>query len=577
MIRKKYNQLSVKIIILLAFSIFIICIFYAMMFSSYYGKYEDKIVGEESVSTLHSLDASIETIIGTANEYSKILIADDVIQGQMQKGDLFGDISGQSNVIHKIYAMLQFSNGVDAIWLIDGKNQKLTVGSNVNTSVVSEIEKYDKIADQGGQYSILCSRDGDKRHLSLVRTYTSLEDFKNLGLISVDISYEYFDKMISSVIDLEEETLFVLNDKNELLYQGGSLVQRGQIWKDISLFEGEQDDFIERKLINNRMYMITCVKSNVNKWKILRYTPLHKKKDCSDIVKYNVLLILCSGMLILFAAGIVSILLTRPIQKLLSCMAETEEGKFRRTDYEPILDEFKELFHGYNHMVDQIERLLKETVERQRRIRQVELNEIQEQMKPHFLYNTLDSIQALALMGKTDKVCEVVEALGDFYRKSVSGGREFLTLQEEFQMTGDYVNIMKIRFGESFAYETELMESCSQILIPKLTIQPLVENAFGHGIRAKDTYGEIVVSATMEEGRLHIMVADNGAGVPQQVIQELSGTEEPERRKSLGLRGTIERLRLVYEGCFSFEIVHEERTEIHLYIDKEGLKEKDVE
>ena len=74
MIRKKYNQLSVKIIILLGFSIFIICIFYAMMFSSYYGKYEDKIVGEESVSTLHSLDASIETIIGTANEYSKILI-----------------------------------------------------------------------------------------------------------------------------------------------------------------------------------------------------------------------------------------------------------------------------------------------------------------------------------------------------------------------------------------------------------------------------------------------------------------------------------------------------------------------
>ena len=180
-------------------------------------------------------------------------------------------------------------------------------------------------------------------------------------------------------------------------------------------------------------------------------------------------------------------------------------------------------------------------------------------------------------MGKTDKVCEVVEALGDFYRKSVSGGREFLTLQEEFQMAMDYVNIMRIRFGESFTYEEELMESCNNILIPKLTIQPLVENAFGHGIRAKDTYGQIVVSAAMEEGRLHIMVADNGAGVPQQIIQELSGTEEPERRKSLGLRGTIERLRLVYEGHFSFEVVHEERTEIHLYIDKEGLKEKNFE
>lgn len=577
MLEKKYNKLSIKVIFLLAVAILLIISFYAMMFNNYYGKYEDSIIGEESVSTLHSLDASIGAIIGTANEYSKILLADGVIQEQMQKGDLFGDISGQSNVIHKIYSMLQFSNGIDAIWLMDKNHQKLTVGSNVNTSIVSEIDKYSDVIKAGGQYRILCSRDGEQRHLSLVRAYTGFEDFKNLGVISVDISYDYFHKMISSVINLEEETLFVLNDQNELLYQGGSLVERGQIWKDISLFDTEAEDFLEREMINNRMYMITGVKSSVSKWKILRYTPVRKKKDSSDIVKYNISMIIVSGMLILMAATVISAMLTRPIQRLLECMSETQEGRFRRADYIPALDEFKELFEGYNHMVEQIEVLLQGTIDRQRRIRQVELNEIQEQMKPHFLYNTLDSIQALAMMGKTDKVCEVVEALGDFYRKSVSGGREFLTLQEEFQMARDYVNIMKIRFGDSFNYEADLMPECKNVLLPKLTIQPLVENAFGHGIRARETYGEILVSATLEDDKLHIIVADNGGGVPEEVIRELSGAEPPERCKSLGLRGTIERLRLVYEGHFSFDIRHDDRTEIHLYIDRDGLKEKDFE
>ena len=152
-----------------------------------------------------------------------------------------------------------------------------------------------------------------------------------------------------------------------------------------------------------------------------------------------------------------------------------------------------------------------------------------------------------------------------------------LTVAEEFKIAQDYADIMEVRFENAFRYRSDVEESCRDFVLPKLTIQPLVENAFLHGVRENDRFGEILTKAEINDGILHILVADNGRGIPEDVLNELASEKEPERGKSLGLRGTIERLRLLYGEEFSYQIKKEEMSEIHLFIGVEGLREKENE
>ena len=202
---------------------------------------------------------------------------------------------------------------------------------------------------------------------------------------------------------------------------------------------------------------------------------------------------------------------------------------------------------------------------------------MQELMKPHFLYNTLESLEALILMEETEKSAKLVRSLGQFYRKSVSGGREFLTVNEEIQIVKDYADILKIRFGDSFKFDVRLDREYGHYKIPKLTIQPLVENAFQHGIRVQEKYGYIQVCVEGEENRIHISVKDNGKGIPNDIISEFEKGKMPAEKRSLGLRGTIQRLKMIYEGAFSYKICNDSLSEVHIYIDRSVLEEDKYE
>lgn len=545
------------------------------MFNFHYNKYEEKILGEENIKVLHSLETSLNSILKNADDYSKMLIADNIVQSQMAGGDLLFSVSGQSNVIKKIYSIFQFSDYVESIWLIDGKGQKLTVGGSANFHMEDAGRGYDELRKPYGKYEIRTSKSIDDNSISLVRSYNSLDNFESLGVIGVDLRCEFLNQILEDVIDPELEQIVVLDEKDEVLLVRGNISEESEGRYIAAELSEENTEYLHKTVIHGREYMAAGVLAPYSGWKIIRYTQVPPNRDVSEIVRFNIGLIAAIGILILIGAAAISTMLTRPIQDMVQVMEETEHGRFSRITSKPLLDEFQILFKGYNRMVEQIERLIQSTIDKQRRIRQVEMNEMQEQMKPHFLYNTLDSIQALAMMGESQKVCELVEALGKFYRKSVSGGREMLSLEEEFQIVKDYVDIMKIRFEDSFECEIQMEESCKKYLLPKLTIQPLIENSFQHGIRGEERYGIIGLAAYAREENLHIVVRDNGAGVPDEVIRDLNRSEEPKRGKSLGLRGTIERLRLLYGENFIFTISNGAYTEIHLQIGLCKLKEQE--
>lgn len=570
---KKNLQLNLKISAMLGIIIFTIIFLYVVLYTRRYQVYEDKVIGQENLNTLHSINSSLSTMIEGADDYSKMILADSVVQQLMGTGNILTDFSRQQTLMKRIYSVMQFSANIDMIWLTDQQGQRLTIGDNA--SIFTEHNQmsqdhFEQLRKPYGTPELIVEKGETHNSLMLIRSFTSLEQFTSLGLIGVQISYEKLDALISKSIDFSSEQIAILNFENETIYSGG-ISEFSENTMTAAAINLSETGITRKKHPDGKDYYLSGIVNPKNGWKIIRCTPVVRNTDADIIVKYNMLLITITGLLIFCGAAAISNLLAYPIQQLLNHMKHFENGQLEKISEQTLFREFKALFHGYNVLVDEIHSLIRETVERQKRIRIVEMNEIQEQMKPHFLYNALDCVEALAMLGDTDRVCKLIESLGGFYKKCVSGGREYLSIGDEIHMVRDYMEILKIRFEDRFCYDIELDESCKDYKIPKLTIQPLVENSFQHGIRPKRGPGSILVRIRQEQHLVHILVQDNGKGIPDEMIRELLDAAPDTESKSLGLRGTIQRLKLIYDTAFTYEIKNQKLSEIHFYLDSSAL------
>lgn len=201
-------------------------------------------------------------------------------------------------------------------------------------------------------------------------------------------------------------------------------------------------------------------------------------------------------------------------------------------------------------------------------LRKAELNVLQAQINPHFLYNTLDSIVALAMMNDNQKVIQISEALAGYYRLSVSKGREVISLREDLQILKNYMIIQQIRYRDMYKIHYDVDEACLDNRIPKLVLQPLVENALYHGLRAKGENGNIFVNIHEIEGKVRIIIRDDGVGMSPERIQEILTEERRGEIASFGLWGTLERIRIYYgsESRSSVESTLGQGTTIQLII-----------
>ena len=232
-------------------------------------------------------------------------------------------------------------------------------------------------------------------------------------------------------------------------------------------------------------------------------------------------IILFNGVLLVFGALLVTHTVTTPLTRLLAAMHTVDGGTFRRWRIRPGNREIRQLRDGYNGMIARMRQLVWRVVEEQKAKRRNELNVLQAQIKPHFLYNTLDSISALALMGETGRVCDLVEALGGYYRTSLSRGKEVITVAEEVDMVRNYLAIQKIRYGDLFEARFDLDERAGGLPMLKLVLQPLAENALYHGIRSLGRHGVITIVSRLEPEHLVLEVWDDGAGMEPWRVERL--------------------------------------------------------
>ena len=198
-------------------------------------------------------------------------------------------------------------------------------------------------------------------------------------------------------------------------------------------------------------------------------------------------------------------------------------------------------------MAGRLEELMKQSRREQENLKKSELRALQAQINPHFLYNTLDAIVWLAESGSTDEVVHITRALSDFFRISLSQGRDWIEVAEELKHLRGYLTIQKVRYRDILDYEIDVPEEAQEGLILKLLLQPLVENAIYHGIKFRRRGGKVRVVGRREGEQLHFAVIDNGPGMTEErLLEVISSLGEEDASAGYGLSNVDRRIRLYY-------------------------------
>ncbi len=276
---------------------------------------------------------------------------------------------------------------------------------------------------------------------------------------------------------------------------------------------------------------------------------VRKEVDTALRLTALILILILAGALLISRRLADSI--TVPVDRLSAATEQAGKGDFDIRIQEEDIEEIDVLGDRFNQMVEQLAKLVDDIHVEELHLRDAELRLLQEQINPHFLYNTLDNIIWLAEAGQTEQVVHMVTTLSAFFRTSLSNGREYVTVKEEREHIESYLDIQQYRYRDILTYQIDIDENIYDERIMKLTLQPLVENALYHGIKNKRGGGSITVTGARKGGHLVFEVTDTGIGMTEERLKEVRELIAGERKTEagsggFGLYNVNERLRLNY-------------------------------
>ena len=378
-------------------------------------------------------------------------------------------------------------------------------------------------------------------------------DYDNfLGMMSIDVDVELLDRICRNIRLGKTGYVFLADSTDRIIYHP----QPEYIGKPLTSLLGKsatsewQPGFFSSKT-GPEYRVITIKEFYPANWRIIGLSSQNELTAAMQkVTVVSLALIIASIAVLTLAAIALAGLLTRPMKKLQQSMRAAAEDLTTNVRI-GTHDEIGELGEAFNQMIIRIRRLMEESVREQKKRRQTEMIALQEQIKPHFIYNTLDLIIGLLETNKNEDVINMVEALGAFFRISLSHGQEFIAIRDEVEHVRNYLYIQRFRHGDGYDYEITMEERVLDKKTIKLILQPLVENAIYHGVRELEHPGGLITVVGYCEGEhVSIKVIDNGKGMDGATVTEinrcLNGAAVSDERRFFGLRNVNDRIQLAF-------------------------------
>ena len=410
--------------------------------------------------------------------------------------------------------------------------------------------------------------------ITLSRALVNNQTGEREGLFFVDLNYSAISDLCNNNSIEEKGYIFVLDAEGNIVYHPKQQLMYGGLKTENidAIMECREDSLIIDEGGDSKLY--TMSKSKRTGWTVVgaAYT--------SELLKNNeqaqMWYLLVASILLLAVIGISSIIsreITKPIRSLRDSMRKVQNGQFD-THVEVITEnEIGSLGRSFNLMTSEIQALMEQNVYEQKQKRKSELKALQAQINPHFLYNTLDSIIWMSEAGENDEVVEMTSALARLLRQSISNDQEEVELEKEIEYVKNYLTIQKMRYKDKLEFFIYVDPRVAHVPIIKLVLQPLVENAIYHGIKYKETKGNLKIYARPVDGRVEIVVADDGIGMDEDVMEHIFDEHRKEqKRNGVGVPNVQKRLQLQYgsEYGIRYESVKGAGTKVVITIPTDG-------
>ncbi|WP_096155457.1 MULTISPECIES: sensor histidine kinase [Bacillus] len=399
----------------------------------------------------------------------------------------------------------------------------------------------------------------------LHRVLTNVPSDQVLAYITLKVSLDKIFDLGENLYNPETEELYIISSERDFLYSSVTLEKNGEYtWIDyLQNDEANTGSITWQDEAFNGVMLFQQVPPSVGGWLLVKrvpYTTLYE--SAFNVTKINILFGLIGLSLVILSTLFISFRITSPIRVLLQNIQQVEEGNMK-VKIQPLgKDEIGILSDRFQQMMDKLNHLINREYKLKLENKTNQLKVLQSQINPHFLFNALQSIGTVALKNNVPQVYSLINHLSKIMRYGMNVEEDLVPLKKEINYTKAFLHLQKERFGESLDYHLYVDESLLHVHVPKMILQPIIENYFKHGFENRDGVGEIVIYVEKAVNYIELIVIDNGTGISEERMKEINAhfmheTLQPEREDSnIGLKNIRERLRLYYNDLASLSLTN---------------------
>jgi two-component system sensor histidine kinase YesM len=502
----------------------------------------------ESESVIATLSNNIVSEIDKYKSLSRLIMTDDSILTFLRSDVSRVDISMINDARYGIMDILNVTEGVDTV-MIFREDMIMATTNRFSYKYDSDVlngEEWKKDIYAGMGKAVISINSNGIAHklehkpvVTIGRAIYDIDSQKRTGILLMNISGTAFSRLLDN---LNYSDICIMGED-------GSFIAGNSEYVD--LFE---DEFLSTETthknvrVNKKLTLLSGARIENTPIVVMRVSPYGMAGIPHRMIYILVFLLFVIILLTACIGFYIRLNITEPIFELSNSMEKNRQcGKLDKIEVPVPNTELEMLENDYNSMIDHVNELIGKLVEKEKNLQKAEMRVLQEQIKPHFLYNSIDTIGYMAFDAGAKNVHEALETLGSFYRNFLSKGEKNIPLSREIWIVKDYLSIQKLRYGDILEDEYDISEEATSYIVPKLILQPLVENCIYHGIRPKGEKGTISIKAEVIDEKLHLSVKDTGVGMTQEQIEKIMTTQKGEEEdidsESFGLWGTIERIR----------------------------------
>lgn len=548
--RIKINKVSMSLIMTLLV-VLIVLITSGIAMSAFLGYY--KTVVEQSAVT--GSEQSVVQVQNTVTDYTRDMrnimgmIRKNIKEEETDREDFFANLM---KIRKDVVSVTTYSpeGKLLACWADSGKKQKEPIYKNLS---------YIKIPGEPGLYisspHVETLFENDYPWVVTISEHMENEKGEKVQ-VSMDIRFSNIANYVDDVGIGQHGYCFIMDTDGNLVYHPQQqLIYAGLKEENTHLLKNFKDGAHTEDSVIYTIYTL----ENCN-WRIVGVSYVDELITSKVVSMFRLL----GGLLFLVLAAsvvtgmIFSKLISKPAEGLAAAMREFEKDA-EAFEFCPVkgTSEIVALSDSFGHMVVRIQELMDRVRQEEVTLRKTELNALQAQINPHFLYNTLDSIAWMCEEERNQEAVVMVNALAKLFRISISRGHELITVQKECEHAESYLKIQKYRYKNQFSYEFHVDERCRDYLCNKITLQPIIENAIYHGLDMSDEEGKIVIEVTECEEGIRMSVIDNGVGMSRQQCEEILHRDVKDKA-GIGIKNVNDRIKIYFGEKYGLTISSEQ-------------------